>query len=99
MATTATQRLPKPLSIAIWAAVIVLGSVAVAAIALNRGESVDAMWFILAAVCVYALGYRFYSAFLAAKVFALDATRATPAERAGAVVENPALDFTHFRNP
>ena len=39
------------------------------------------MWFIVAAVCVYALGYRFYSAFLAAKVFALDPTRATPAER------------------
>ena len=39
------------------------------------------MWFIVAAVCIYALGYRFYSAFLAAKVFALDPTRATPAER------------------
>ena len=39
------------------------------------------MWFILAAVCVYAIGYRFYSAFIAAKVLALDPTRATPAER------------------
>jgi carbon starvation protein len=39
------------------------------------------MWFIIAAVCVYALGYRFYSAFLAARVLALDPTRATPAER------------------
>ena len=36
-----------------------------------------ALWFIVAAVCVYAIGYRFYSAFLAAKVFALDPTRAT----------------------
>jgi carbon starvation protein len=81
MATTAAKRLPKPVSFAIWAVVIALGTFALWAIALNRGESIDAMWFIVAAVCVYALGYRFYSAFLAAKVFALDATRATPAER------------------
>jgi carbon starvation protein len=64
-----------------WIAVVVLGASALAAVALNRGESVDAMWFIVAAICLYALGYRFYSAFLAAKVFALDPTRATPAER------------------
>ena len=81
MATTMTQRLPKPVSLVGWIAVIALGTFALAAIALNRGESIDAMWFIVAAVCVYALGYRFYSAFLAAKVFALDPTRATPAER------------------
>ena len=81
MATTMTQRLPKPVSLVGWIAVIALGTFALAGIALNRGESIDAMWFIVAAVCVYALGYRFYSAFLAAKVFALDPTRATPAER------------------
>jgi carbon starvation protein len=65
----------------VWIAVIALGTFALAAIALNRGESIDAMWFIVAAVCIYALGYRFYSAFLAAKVLALDPTRATPSER------------------
>jgi carbon starvation protein len=81
MATTVAKPLPKPLSFGIWAAVIVLGAFALSAIAINRGESINAMWFIVAAVCVYALGYRFYSAFLAAKVFALDPTRATPAER------------------
>ncbi len=81
MATTMSQRLPRPISVGVWAVVIVLGTFALAAIALNRGESVDAMWFIVAAICIYALGYRFYSAFLAAKVFALDPTRATPAER------------------
>ena len=80
--TTATAKVwPRPLSIAVWAAVVALGTLAIASIALNRGESINAMWFILAAVCVYAIGYRFYSAFLAAKVFALDPTRATPAER------------------
>ncbi len=81
MATTMTQRKPGPRSLIAWVAVVALGTFALAAIALNRGESVDALWFIVAAACIYALGYRFYSAFLAAKVFALDPTRATPAER------------------
>ncbi|HEY8520721.1 MAG TPA: carbon starvation CstA family protein [Gammaproteobacteria bacterium] len=60
---------------------VALATFALAGIALNRGESIDALWFIVAAVCVYALGYRFYAAFVAAKVLALDPTRATPAER------------------
>ena len=81
MATSTVRSWPRPLSIVVWIAVVALGTVSVAAIALGRGESINAMWFILSAVCVYAIGYRFYSAFLAAKVFALDATRATPAER------------------
>jgi carbon starvation protein len=79
--TNGTRRLPGPARFIVWAAVIALGTVSVAAIALNRGESIDAIWFILAAICVYAIGYRFYSAFVAAKVLALDETRATPAER------------------
>ncbi|WP_139558979.1 carbon starvation CstA family protein [Methylotetracoccus oryzae] len=65
----------------IWGAVVLLGAGAVGGIALNRGEAVNSLWFVLAAVCVHALGYRFYSAFVAAKVLALDPTRATPAER------------------
>ncbi len=81
MATTVANRLPRPLSLGIWAGVVALGTFALAGIAFNRGESINAMWFIVAAICIYALGYRFYSAFLAAKVFALDSTRATPAER------------------
>jgi carbon starvation protein len=81
MATMAAQRLPKPLGFVLWALVVALGTFAVAAIALNRGETIDALWFIVGAVCVYAVAYRFYSAFLAAKVLALDSTRATPAER------------------
>jgi len=64
-----------------WFLVAVLGAAAVGGIALNRGESINAIWFIAAAACVYALAYRFYSAWLAAKVLALDETRATPAER------------------
>ncbi|HXZ26593.1 MAG TPA: carbon starvation CstA family protein, partial [Terriglobales bacterium] len=59
----------------------VAGALALAAIALHRGETISAMWLVLAALCTYALGYRFYSKFVAAKVLALDPRRATPAER------------------
>jgi carbon starvation protein len=67
--------------ILIWIGVALLGALAVATIALHRGEPINAMWLVVAAACSYALGYRFYSKFIAAKVLALDAMRATPAER------------------
>src|SRR2546426_12582379 len=69
------------LRILIWLTIGVLGALALATIALRRGESINAMWLVVAALCSYALGYRFYSKFLAAKLLALDSTRATPAER------------------
>ncbi len=65
----------------IWILVALLGAFALAGIALNRGESINALWLITAAVCIYALAYRFYAAWIAAKVLTVDATRATPAER------------------
>src|SRR6266700_1815989 len=65
----------------VWLAVGVLGALALATIALHRKEQINAMWLVIAALCSYALGYRFYSKFVAAKVLALDAMRATPAER------------------
>lgn len=65
----------------VWALVAVLGAGAVGGIALHRGESINALWFITAALCVYALAYRFYSAWIAARVLVIDETRATPAER------------------
>lgn len=64
-----------------WLLVAVVGAAALGGIALNRGESINALWFIVAALCVYALAYRFYAAWIAARVLMLDATRATPAER------------------
>ena len=64
-----------------WSLVAVLGAAAVGGIALNRGESINAIWFVAAAACVYVLAYRFYSAWIAARVLVLDETRATPAER------------------
>ncbi|MDO9150547.1 MAG: carbon starvation CstA family protein [Methylotenera sp.] len=65
----------------LWVAVAFLGAFAVAGIALNRGESINALWLITAAVCIYAIAYRFYAAWIAAKVLVIDETRATPAER------------------
>src|SRR6201982_1841260 len=71
----------KTLSLLAWGTVGTLGSVAVAAIAIHREEPINALWLVAAATCCYALGYRFYSKFIAAKILALDALRATPAER------------------
>ncbi|MGQ0442186.1 MAG: carbon starvation CstA family protein [Methylophilaceae bacterium] len=64
-----------------WICTALLAAYAVSAIALNRGESINALWLITAAVCIYAIAYRFYAAWIAAKVLTIDETRATPAER------------------
>src|ERR1700692_3548424 len=71
----------KSIRILIWLSVAILGALAMGTIALRRGEQINAMWLVVAAFCAYALGYRFYSKFISAKVLALDAQRATPAER------------------
>jgi carbon starvation protein len=68
-------------TIAVWLAVSLLGAGAFAKIAFDRGEPLNATWFVVAAVCCYLVAYRLYSAFVAAKVLALDDTRATPSER------------------
>ncbi len=67
--------------IVVWVAVAFLGAAALGTIAFHRGEPINATWFVLAAGCFYAVAYRLYSAFIAAKLLALDNTRATPAER------------------
>ena len=64
-----------------WSLVALAGAGALGVLALRRGENVSAAWLLVAALCTYAIGYRFYSAFIAAKVFALDDARATPSER------------------
>ena len=66
---------------AIWIVISVLGAVAFGVLALARGETISAAWLLIAAVCTYVIGYRFYSKFIATKVFGLDPRRATPAER------------------
>src|SRR3954468_23709750 len=62
-----------------WMAVVALGVGAVAVLAWSRGEPVNALWMVVAAVCVFAVSYRFHSAWLMAKVLTLDELRATPA--------------------
>ena len=64
-----------------WLIVALLGAAAIGGIALNRGEPVNALWFITAALCVYAIAYRFYAAWITTRVLVIDPTRATPAER------------------
>jgi carbon starvation protein len=67
--------------IVVWAGGALLGAGAFGKIAFDRGEPLNATWFVVAAVCCYLVAYRLYSAFVAAKVLALDDTRATPCER------------------
>ena len=64
-----------------WAALSVAGACSLAFIALKRGESINAVWIVAAAVCVYLIAYRFYSLFIATKVLSLDEKRQTPAYR------------------
>lgn len=71
-----------------WVFVAILGAIAFGYIALNRGESINAMWVLTASVCVYLIGYRFYSLYIADKVLKVDATRMTPAFR-----HNDGLDY------
>ena len=63
------------------AALAVLAAFAIGGIALQRNEHINALWIITAAICIFLLGYRFYAAWVTAKVLSVDATRATPAER------------------
>ena len=65
----------------LWIAIAASGATALSAIAFTRGEQPSVLWFIVAAISVYALGYRFYSAFIATKVLELDDSHPTPAIR------------------
>ncbi len=71
-----------------WAALSLLGAFALAYVALRRGESINAVWVVAAAVCVYLIAYRFYSLYIATKVMGLDARRQTPAYK-----YNDGLDY------
>src|SRR5262249_13692997 len=69
-------------------AVSVLGAVALGIVALKRGEPVNAMLMVIAALCIYAIGYRFYGLFIANRVLGVNAARQTPAYR-----HNDGLDY------
>jgi len=66
-------------SILLWGVIAAVGAGAFGVIALSQGETINAVWLLVAAVCVYAVAYRFYSRFIARKVFGLDNNRQTPA--------------------
>ena len=70
----------KALSTLIWSIVALLGAGAYAGIAFKRGEPLNSGYLLTAALCTYAIGYRFYSKWIAAKVLVLDDRRATPCE-------------------
>jgi len=72
----------------LWIFVAILGAVSFAILATSRGEHVNAVWLVLAAICVYSIAYRFYSLFIANKVFELNPNRLTPAHRL-----NDGLDY------
>ena len=71
----------RSLKITFWILVAIVGAVALGMIAAVRGEPLNAVWLVAAAACIYALGYRFYSRWVAYTVLELDDRRATPAER------------------
>ena len=71
-----------------WFALAIFGAFAFGTIALHRGESISAIWIVIAAVCVYLIAYRFYSLFIATQVLELDEKRMTPAMK-----YNDGLDY------
>lgn len=75
-------------SVGLWALISLIGAWCFGVLALHTGESISAVWIVVAAVCIYAIAYRYYSKFIATKVLELDDTRATPA-----VINNDGRDF------
>jgi carbon starvation protein len=84
---TAVRRI-RPREAIVWTAVAILGAVSWGTIALARGEQINAVWLLFAAIASYAIAYRFYARFIARRVLGVDNDRATPAER----LEN-SIDF------
>ncbi|HEX8654609.1 MAG TPA: carbon starvation CstA family protein, partial [Allosphingosinicella sp.] len=72
----------------LWAMLAALGAVALGVIALSRGETINALWLVVAAICVHLIGYRLYGRFIARRVLRIDPARPTPAVR-----RNDGLDY------
>src|SRR5881394_2239940 len=71
-----------------WLVLAITGACALGVVALRRGEAINALWIVVAAVAIYLVAYRYYSLFIANNVMQLDARRATPA-----VLNNDGLDY------
>ncbi len=76
------------LSWLLWAVVALIGAGSLSVVALHHGETINALWIVTAAICVYLIAYRFYSRFIAEKALGLDDSRQTPAVR-----RNDGLDY------
>lgn len=72
----------------LWGLVAILGASALAFVALHRGETINALWLVIASVCTYLIAYRYYSLFISDRVMELDPRRMTPAVR-----HNDGLDY------
>ncbi|MDQ0701698.1 carbon starvation protein CstA [Pseudomonas sp. W3I7] len=71
-----------------WLVLAIVGACALGVVALRRGEAINALWIVVAAVAIYLVAYRYYSLFIANNVMQLDPRRATPA-----VLNNDGLDY------
>ncbi|MDR3346848.1 MAG: carbon starvation protein CstA [Campylobacteraceae bacterium] len=71
-----------------WGLIAIVGAFALGYVALRRGEAINAVWVLIASVCVYLIGYRYYGLYIADKVVLADKTRLTPAFR-----HNDGLDY------
>src|SRR5262249_54345219 len=87
MSAEATQS-SAPQSKLLWIAIALLGAVAFAIVALNRGETVNAAWLVIPATCIYSIAHPFYGLFVANRALGVDAARLTPAHR-----HNDGLDY------
>jgi len=79
---------PSPAGKILWAAIAIVGAWCLGVVALRRGESINAIWLVAAAISVFVIGYRFYGKFVNDKVLCMDPNRATPA-----VLRNDGLDY------
>ncbi|MGO4505289.1 MULTISPECIES: carbon starvation CstA family protein [unclassified Dyella] len=86
MSTVAVK--PSPAGKILWAAIAIVGAWCLGVVALRRGEPINAIWLVAAAIAVFVIGYRFYSKFINEKVLRMDPSRATPA-----VLRNDGLDY------
>ncbi len=77
---------------AIWIIIAILGAFSLGYVALNRGETINAMWILVASVCIYLIGYRYYALYISKRVLNVDSTRLTPAYR-----HNDGLDYVPTR--
>ncbi len=71
-----------------WITLALIGAFALGTVALSRGETINALWIVVAAIAIYLIGYRYYARFIATRVMELDGNRPTPAVRL-----NDGLDF------